>query len=486
MARDYALSSEPRQFSPRRQSGVVTVSRDEDDNLNFHRVVGTEMSWSEMDGARPIGRRTGTVRATAKGITLIECSDGKWFQESNNGIHEMDDRLRCETCAQFICNCRTLHPTISTMSQTLTFEQLALLPHKTPIAAVEGTLISLTQPKNYASGANAGKPFQYGTIKSGSLEHGVKFDGGDATVQPMTRKGQFIRLECKSGNHGLTGVAMDENEYPPGTIKRTIRCTATAVISYPQAGNATQTPPAAAQASSATQTPPARQDAPQASSVRNTGHPESTVEERVAAWLQIAEEVCRQISKPFEGFMEGLSSTDIKEITTGISMSYKGQYGAYQAPVFGNGQFPNRTVDSLVAQHAPEASIQSWRTFINAKSGKKLGDYDDATFVKLSCWAYDPASKITTPEAKTLAANVRMGTVEKGLAKSVFLSLFAAHKGYGTEFDENDLETVAGEQYGKASNNLDRNEWGEMLDKFEAVIADCVTAHSNNDDGVPF
>ena len=102
MARNYTLSAEPRQFSLRPSAGVITVERDEDDNLNFHRVVGTEMSWAVMDGARPTGRtRTGIVRAIDRGNTLIQSGE-EWYLENAKGIHLVEDWMLCPHCGGLI------------------------------------------------------------------------------------------------------------------------------------------------------------------------------------------------------------------------------------------------------------------------------------------------------------------------------------------------------------------------------------------------
>lgn len=451
----------------------------DEDQIPMGRVVGGELSWTHMEGGRPAGLRTGTVRQIRGGITLVE-SNGQWFTEDANGITEIEPAV-CPTCCSFPCapDCHT-HPPQLQMNPT-PFAQLASFAHKQLIPCVEGTIVSINDALAYGSGPNTGKKYQYATLRDAAgLSHDVKFDA-DNTVQDKANRGKLIRIESHQGAKGLSGVYYDINEYPAGKVNHRIRTTATAVITYPQAGNTPQSNSGASTPPPATQTPPDRQDAQNPTPHRNAGHSsgESTVGDRVGTWLQIAEEVCHQISKPFEAFMEGLSSTDIKEITTGISMSYKGQYGVYQAPVFGHNGNGGMAYD-------PPSSIPSWKNFINAKSGKKLGDYDEATFLKLSCWAYSVQLDPSHIEAVRLQANVRMGTVEKKIARHVFLSLFAQAPGYGTEFDEQDAETVAGEQYGKASSNLSVAEWEDLLNKFPEVIQDCKTAHSNNDPEIPF
>lgn len=359
-------------------------------------------------------------------------------------------------------------------------ELAAITAPRTPIQGVEGILFDLGPKSQYKSGKKIGQDFQKGKLKDAQGHIVDLWIDVPELIQDMSMKGKSVVIMAKNTPNGIAGVYYENGEYNNAPT-HTIKLTATASITV--AGNAPQTPQAALQAKSATQTPTARQDAPQRSSGANTGHPagESTVEERVGTWLIIAEEVCRQISKPFEGFMEGLSSTDIKEITTGISMSYKGQYGVYQAPLFdsqaGGGRLP---------EDSPAPRLPSWKDFVNSKSGKKLGEYDEATFLKLAEWAYKTQLDPYHIEAVRLQANVRMGTVEKKIARNVFLSLFSQAPGYGTEFDEQDLETVCGEQMGKASANLTAGEWDSALGQFNEIIADCKVAHTNNDGGIPF
>jgi hypothetical protein len=376
--------------------------------------------------------------------------------------------------------------------QPVSYKDLAGYAQKQLIPCVEGRLKYLNEPKNYKSGPNVGKPFQFGTLSEigTNLEIGVKFEGD--LVQPVANKGKVIRLEAHQGSKGLSGVYMDIGEYD-GKETRTARCTATAVVQYIAQGDAAANAPQTAQAASAprpaTHTPQARQDAPASSSVRNTGYsggqpPQPVFEDALGDYKRAFCKVCESFGHDPDKIMQELTAEKLAEITTSVSMaSTRGQYGAYIGYVFAGEQ------QSQSNQHAPQASIQSWKTFVNAKSGKKLGDYDETTFLKLAEWAYHPPQPLaeTAVEALRLQANVRLGVVEKKIARSVFLSLFAKEAGYSTEFDENDLETVTGEQFGKASANLELGEWESMLGQFPEIIADCKTAHTNNQDSeIPF
>jgi hypothetical protein len=206
-------------------------------------------------------------------------------------------------------------------------------------------------------------------------------------------------------------------------------------------------------------------------------------EDALADYKRAFCKVCDAFGHDPDKIMQELTAEKLAEITTSVSMaSTRGQYGAYIGYLFAGEQ-------GSQAQPSAQASpIQSWKTFMHPKSHKRLGEYDEANFLKLAEWAYHPPQPLseTAVEAKALQANVRMGTVEKKIARSVFLSLFAKEAGYSTEFDENDLEAVCGEQFGKASANLEIGDWESMLGQFPEIIADCKTEHDSSFGDVPF
>lgn len=115
-----------------------------------------------------------------------------------------------------------------------------------------------------------------------------------------------------------------------------------------------------------------------------------TIQTRINTYLSIMDEVVRQVKKrnplrcdndtPLAGF----SPSDIKEITTGISMSYKGQYGVYAPPVFGDsedepddrsgqgaGQPTDAEHDDLII-----AAIAKFKATIIEHPGFKSGAFD--------------------------------------------------------------------------------------------------------------
>src|SRR6185312_15765396 len=108
--RNYALSSEPRKFTPRpvaEDAPPSGLEEPEDDPIPLHRSEG-----DVFDFHHPtlIHRIRGTVRKVVQGTSLIQ-SEKEWFVEFKDGkIIEPPDSFRCTHCGEYLCSCSTHHP----------------------------------------------------------------------------------------------------------------------------------------------------------------------------------------------------------------------------------------------------------------------------------------------------------------------------------------------------------------------------------------
>jgi hypothetical protein len=138
----------------------------------------------------------------------------------------------------------------------------------------------------------------------------------------------------------------------------------------------------------------------------------------------------------------GFSPSDIKEMTTGISMTFKGQYGVYAPPVFAN---KNRLVeqakdvfegtvvddDPIPMKHPTDKDqstekIATWEDTIHPKSGKKLSDLDKVAQRKLAAWMLCTDPDTLDPEPKRFFAAVAMMAGAKSLTpQSVLRGMLA-------------------------------------------------------------
>lgn len=442
----------------------------------MHRAVGDLIQFAIPDLECSTNVEVvGVVRRIYRGNALIEFQ-GRWYQESGQTITEVEPSV-CDICDAFPCLCNQPSPN-QPMNPTPFIELAALTAPKTPIACVEGTLTALYPPKEYASGVNAGKQFQNGEITSGGLKIKLKIDAPALVLDEKLYKGKIIRIESKSGAKGMSGLYHEIGEYPPGTEKRELRLTGTAIISFP--GSSTNAPQSTG-ASNPVHTPDAGYDAAQRSSVQSRassgdGSPMTTVAQRVVDILRISETVCAQAGRSYEEYLAGLTSEDIRTISTTVYLSYKDGY-IHREPVFEGGMIAAAGTGNSVA-----GPTNSWQEASHPKSGVKIKDMDEAAFLKFARWAYAPNPAIPEGdvgrEGRFFQANILAACEAKKMTpRTVFLAAFASTEGVGELFDDNDLEAVVGERFSKSSSNLTMAEWTECLRDFPKVIEDCKKEH---------
>lgn len=258
------------------------------------------------------------------------------------------------------------------------------------IPCVEGTISKLYPPKT-GVGQYGPWTLQGGEITDGNLSHKIVFtlDGGADQY-----KGKNIKIEAGlDGRNKLCDLVLSEREYQ-GKAERQIKVGKRAKITILEGSSAS--PVSSPSQTAATQ--------PRATSVAGNGIPagDSTVAERVDAWFQILNVVCDRAGQDMGEIANKFSPSDLKEITTGISMSYKGQYGVYAPPYFG------------VQKQSPA----SWQDFMYPASGgkpsRRLGDIPETDQLRYVTWALGIKSDAVKPEQKEVWDQVMAMAEAKG------------------------------------------------------------------------
>lgn len=322
------------------------------------------------------------------------------------------------------------------------FAQLATYVDKQPIPCVEGVLSTL-YPVDHVK--KDGTPIQYpkqnGVLKDGAMEHRITFDA--KCEQPMEMKGKRVRISSNVGQHGMTGIKMDRynEQYPK------ISVTSSAHVEV--VGSAGQPAPVQQAAK------PAPSQSQQGCSKPAEPEPSGdTAEVRIANWFRVFNLVCQSAGHDPSEVVKGLSPSDLKEITTGTVMSFKGPYATYQAPFFG-GQGVGEMIarqDSLLDRAkavtssldsptttSPSEPVRTWRDV--EYKGVKLGDYEDERIAELISWAHNTPSP-KSDEGRALRSALLMADAELSVRASKAVSAGIAKAGLGADFDEEDVDTV--------------------------------------------
>lgn len=276
------------------------------------------------------------------------------------------------------------------MTPMTPFASLAGMINFQDFPAMEFTVSSLKKAYN-GVGQYGPYTLHSGEITDGSLSHQVLFtiDGGADHLF-----GKRIRVEAGRDRNGkLCDLCMEEKEYPKGSgkMERSVKIGKRAKITILDGSTPSQV--------SSPSQPAATH--PKPSAVAGNGIPvgESTVAERVDAWMKILAEVCRQTNRDMVQVWKDFSPSDLKEITTGISMSYKGQYGVYAPPYFGaEKQAPGRWQDFLYPSKPP----------------RKLGEVPEIDLLRYVTWALSLKEDTVKPEQREVWENVMAMAKDKG------------------------------------------------------------------------
>lgn len=281
---------------------------------------------------------------------------------------------------------------MSSQLQPVPFSQLATYADKQPIPAVCGTLVTLYPLKTTKKdGSPMPYPKREGVLKDGNLEHRVAFDE-KCNVQDDL-KGKRILISSTISTKGMTGIKMDRYSQDAKWHNVSVTSSATIEIVGATTGQPVNSPQTASTGFSGPPPTPSRpQELPPS---------ERPVEARIGDWFKVFDLVCQYAGKDREEMIAGFTPTDLKEITTGQVMSFKGQYGMFAPVVFGITAQVTETQARMEAQVAraevagrdeespplshEEPSALGWRTFVY--KNRALGDYTKEEINRFIAWA---------------------------------------------------------------------------------------------------
>lgn len=255
--------------------------------------------------------------------------------------------------------------------EPLSIEQLG---HKEPgdsVRCFEGKITDAFPPKR---GNKNGKDWalqnakieQGGSVIKVLFNHEGHFLGKDSV-------GQTIRLMCSAKGNKLQGVTLAENTYN-GVTERLLQVSRSAIVEL-NPDSSESTPPQSKAAARPASSPPARSaSSPPPRPVGNG----TSVDRRVALYFKVFDEVCARA----ELSSVKLTPSDLKDVATHISMTYRGDYGAYAEPVFAEGASsetapaPSEPDADKSPNPSPEEPADNWR--LAECNGEVLGQVGQA------------------------------------------------------------------------------------------------------------
>lgn len=227
---------------------------------------------------------------------------------------------------------------------------------------------------------------------------------------------------------------------------------------------------------------------PASSSVQSGGVPAESnepVEDRIEAYFKIFEDVCVTAGHDPVKEMSALSPSDLKEITTGIVMSFKAAYGMHAQPHFRQAGFTQGSLDKAPA--AEWGGVSTWKDTKHPATGKTLSEISLEDQLKLVRWAY------SHPEAKdkVFRGSVLMmaGSIGVGSPSSCLTTSLASHPAYGKPdgFSDEDLDKKLGNQFGLTMRGMDDAKATEILGVYDKFVEELlVLAEEYRKDLIPY
>lgn len=333
------------------------------------------------------------------------------------------------------------------------FTTLAELVSGSPLGCIQGKITDLFKP-NTGTGQYGDWIIQNGTISDGTLKHDIAFMDAEH-ILPMNLKGKTIRVTAQDYKDKLKGIELKEKDVK-GKPKRCVNVKFPAKIEIQEGSSWVEHVASGEGSSSPSQSTEASQPAPTKQANYSQPMDDESIsndpaENRIADYFNVFNLVCIAASKDPDEIISGLSSSDIKEITTGICMSFKGKYGVHRAPIFGsNRTSPGKSQAGATASPTPttsgeEEAPESWRDAVHKDI--KLGDYEEDKLAELIQWAIDTENP-KSPSGKVLRPFLMEANTEKKKIASKALSKKLASAGMGTSFDEGEVDEVCTEEFG--------------------------------------
>ncbi len=324
------------------------------------------------------------------------------------------------------------------------FATLAELSTESPIPMIEGKIIKLFPGKSGTGQGGKAWALRNGTISDGKLRHDITF--WDEEIINQIEDGKSYRIICGlNKNDKPSGVKMVEKEYK-GKAQRSIN------VSWP----ATIEPLDGSTAPQSTEQPRTQATSQPRQSMNGNDNDDDSinhdpVDTRIADYFKVFDAVCEAAGHDPATEKEALNHSDLKEITTGICMSYKGKYGVHCPPIFGGelgksqpAQASQRAGATPTTSGEEEEVPESWKDAIHKEI--KLADYEEDRLAELIQWALD------TPEPKGAAGKVLRpflmeANEEKKKIASKAVSKKLAAAGMGSSFDEAEVDEVCNTEF---------------------------------------
>lgn len=442
---------------------TIKSARDDGDFIPMHYKPGDTFESS-------LGRMEVVASGDPKTTSQCMCRCGKkyfLYHFRTGSLLEMGDDKRCAHCGQFLCECETTNTSKRSM-KTTTIRELASKGDGHPIEAIEGVISKLYEPQfKTKSGKEMKYPSQNGEFRDDNGDtHAITFTDPRLFQDHKTTPGKRVRIECHVGQHGMTGLKLKVEEWQNREYRK-LWVTPTAKITWGGESGPPATEPAPAETAGSAAADATRQAAPPpAQSTDELAATFEPVEDRVGNWFRVFGEVCRQAGKDPGEMIGGLSSSDIKEITTGTVMSFKGRYGVHSSPLFrkGGDAAAETEADAGRAGQEREAAEPAWRSFVHpskARNGATLGEiYDEhgagyadkAGIMRIVEWAMCfEVEEDSSKDSKALKAAALLAADDLGITPHDVIFAKAQHSGSSgdDEFSMDDFKQAFGDIHGE-------------------------------------
>ena len=329
------------------------------------------------------------------------------------------------------------------------------------IPCFEGVITKLYAAK---TGTSKGRPwsFQGGFVKDmNGDEHRITFAGPAQAQDENDAKGKRIRLTPTSVKGKIKGLTMkiEDNEKDPNEPYRKIQVDEGCKIELVN-GSASQP---SGKSSSASSPPPG-------SSQRHTPQHESTVEDRVTGYFGVLMAVNASF-KANADQLPALTHTDLKDIATHISMTYRGDYGSYAPPVFRRDIQSSFGEPKMAGTTSPQSTEEpAWKSFVHPKRGKPLGEIPLGTkdkvggLASLIKWAVN-----TNPDSLAEAAK-EMHTALTEAGDDIGLGLVLEHLLNDLKLKADDVEFELQKRGFSDCSAIDNDAGRELIQNFDELV----------------
>lgn len=344
------------------------------------------------------------------------------------------------------------------------------------IPCFEGVITKLYEAK---TGTSKGRPwsFQGGFIKDmNGDEHRITFAGASQAQDEKEAKGKRIRLTPSSIRGKIKGLTLkiEDNDKNPNEPYRKIQVDEGCKIEFVN-GSASQPSSSQSHAPSS----------PSSSSQRHTPQHESTVEDRVTGYFGVLAAVNSSFNAN-AGRLPALSPSDLKDISTYISMTFRGDYGAYAPPVFRLGRedcaagAPQST-DGGDAPAAASVAEKPWKSFIHPKRGKPLGEIPLQTKDKVGGLASLIKWAINTDPGALADAAREMHAALTEAGEDIGLGLVVEHLLADLRLNADDVEFELQKRGFSDCSAIDNEAGRELIQNFDELVASIKAPKETNE-----